>query len=106
MLLYIFLVVALGGKGSNTGVLVGTFLVVFVLESTRFATEILPGISPVRIAAGRGMLIGICFLAVLQLRPWGMVRERCGVSAGWWTSPSPLSCVRTSTPDRAPCCGG
>jgi branched-chain amino acid transport system permease protein len=73
--IYIFLAVTVGGKGSNTGTVLGTFIVVFLLESTRFATEILPGVSPAQIAAGRGMLIGVCFLAILQLRPWGMLRE-------------------------------
>jgi branched-chain amino acid transport system permease protein len=73
--IYIFLGVTVGGKGSNTGTLIGTFIVVFTLESTRFAADLLPGISPVQIAAGRGMLIGLCFLAILQLRPWGLLRE-------------------------------
>jgi branched-chain amino acid transport system permease protein len=73
--IYIFLAVTLGGKGSNTGTLLGTFIVVFVLESTRFITELIPGISPVQAASGRGMLIGACFVAILQLRPWGIVRE-------------------------------
>ena len=72
---YIFLAVTVGGKGSNVGTLIGTFIVVFLLESSRFATEILPGVSPVQIAAGRGMLIGACFLAILQLRPWGLLPE-------------------------------
>ena len=73
--IYVFLAVTVGGKGSNTGTLIGTLLVVFLLESTRFITEIMPGVTPVQIAAGRGMLIGVCFLAILQLRPWGLLRE-------------------------------
>lgn len=73
--IYIFLAVTLGGKGSNTGTVIGTLIVVLVLESTRFAAELLPGVSPVQIAAGRGMLIGACFLAVLQLRPGGLLHE-------------------------------
>lgn len=73
--IYIFLAVTVGGKGSNLGTIIGTVIVVFLLESSRFVTEILPGISPVQIAAGRGMLIGVCFLALLQLRPQGLLRE-------------------------------
>jgi branched-chain amino acid transport system permease protein len=73
--IYIFLAVTVGGKGSNAGTLIGTFIVVFLLESSRFVTEVLSGISPVQIAAVRGMLIGICFLAILQFRPGGLLRE-------------------------------
>jgi branched-chain amino acid transport system permease protein len=73
--IYIFLAVTVGGRGNNLGTLLGTFLVVFLLESSRFVTEILPGIDPVQVAAVRGMLIGACFLAILQLRPWGLLRE-------------------------------
>ncbi len=91
--IYIFLAVTLGGKGSNTGTLLGTVIVVLVLESTRFAAGILPGIGAVQIAAGRGMLIGVCFLAILQLRPGGMLAE-------------PVLRVRRAAPPQASRSGG
>lgn len=72
---YVFLAGTAGGRGSNVGALLGSFLVIFFLESTRFATAVLPFLDPVQVAAGRGMLIGILFLLVLAVRPHGLMRE-------------------------------
>lgn len=74
--IYIFLAVTAGGRGNNLGAVLGAFLVVFFLESTRFAVEWLPFLTPIQAQAGRGMLIGICFLCVLRFRPQGLLPER------------------------------
>jgi ABC-type branched-subunit amino acid transport system permease subunit len=47
-----------GGTGNNWGAVLGACLVVFFLESTRFATAWLPGLQPVQVAAVREFVIG------------------------------------------------
>ena len=74
--IYIFLAVTAGGKGNNAGTVVGAFIVIFLLEASRFLTDAVPFLSPVQVAAGRGMLIGLGFLLVLRLRPQGLLPER------------------------------
>jgi branched-chain amino acid transport system permease protein len=74
--IYIVLALTAGGTGSNTGAVVGAFLVVFFLESTRFVTAELPGLKPVQVAAVREFLIGASLIAVLRVRPSGLIPER------------------------------
>jgi len=74
--IYIVLALTAGGTGSNAGAVVGAFLVVFFLESTRFLTAALPGLKPVQVAAVREFLIGAGLIAVLRFRPSGLLPER------------------------------
>jgi branched-chain amino acid transport system permease protein len=74
--IYVVLALTAGGTGNNWGAVVGAFLVVFFMEATRFATGWLPGLRPVQIAAAREFLIGAGLLAVLRLRPAGLLPER------------------------------
>ena len=74
--IYIVLALTAGGTGTNTGAVVGAFLVVFFLESTRFVTAGLPGLKPVQVAAVREFLIGASLIVVLRFRPGGLIPER------------------------------
>ena len=74
--IYIVLALTAGGTGNNVGAVVGAFLVVFFLESTRFLTGGLPGLKPVQVAAVREFLIGASLIVVLRFRPYGLVPER------------------------------
>jgi branched-chain amino acid transport system permease protein len=74
--IYVFLAVAVGGKGNNFGAVAGTFVVIFFLESSRFVTEVIPGISATQVAAARGIAIGLALLLVLRLRPRGAFPEQ------------------------------
>jgi len=74
--IYIVLALTAGGTGSNVGAVVGAFLVVFFLESTRFLTGGLPGLKPVQVAAVREFLIGASLIVVLRFRPYGLIPER------------------------------
>ena len=74
--IYVVLALTAGGTGSNWGAVLGAFLVVFFMEATRFATGWLPGLKPVQVAAVRELLIGAGLLAVLRLRPAGLLPER------------------------------
>jgi len=74
--IYIVLALLAGGVGSNRGAVVGAFLVVFFLESTRFVVPLLPGLSAVQGAAIRELLISGSLLLVLRVRPAGLIPER------------------------------
>lgn len=74
--IYIFLAVTAGGVGRPSGAVVGAYLVVIFLEATRFATEWLPGLQPVQVAALREILVGLALILVLHLRPQGLLPER------------------------------
>ncbi|MFI4987254.1 MAG: branched-chain amino acid ABC transporter permease [Alphaproteobacteria bacterium] len=88
--IYIFLALTAGGRGNNWGAVLGAFLVVFVLESTRFAAAVLPAIGPVQLAAVREMLIGLLLLVVLRVRPEGLLPEpRARLGAGKVPAPAP-----------------
>ena len=74
--IYVVLALTAGGTGSNWGAVLGACLVVFFLESARFLTAWLPGLSPVQAAAVRELVIGASLIVVLRWRPQGLVPER------------------------------
>jgi len=74
--IYAVLALTAGGTGDNRGAVVGALLVVFFMESTRFATGWLPGLRPVQVAAVREFLIGASLVVVLRWRPGGLIPER------------------------------
>jgi branched-chain amino acid transport system permease protein len=74
--IYIFLAVTAGGVGRPSGAVIGAYIVVIFVEATRFATEWLPGLQPVQLAALREILIGLALILVLHLRPQGLLPER------------------------------
>jgi branched-chain amino acid transport system permease protein len=73
--IYIFLAVTAGGIGRPLGAVVGAYAVVLFLETTRFVAAMVPGLEPVQIASVREMLVGAALIAVLRLRPRGMLPE-------------------------------
>ena len=74
--IYVVLALTVGGTGNNWGAVLGACLVVFFLESTRFATAWLPGLEPVQVAAVREFTIGLSLILVLRFRPSGILPER------------------------------
>jgi branched-chain amino acid transport system permease protein len=65
----------LGGTGNNIGALVGTLLVVVLLEGSRFLVHAIPWLEPVQVAALREIAIGALMIAVLRWRPGGLIPE-------------------------------
>ena len=74
--IYVVLALTVGGTGNNWGAVLGACLVIFFLESTRFATAWLPGLEPVQVAAVREFTIGASLILVLRFRPAGILPER------------------------------
>ncbi len=74
--IYIFLALTAGGPGNILGAVAGAFIVVAVLEGTRFLGEAVPGLSGVQVAALREMAIGVLLILALRFRPRGLIPER------------------------------
>jgi branched-chain amino acid transport system permease protein len=73
--IYIFLAVTAGGVGRPLGAVLGAYLLIAFLESTRFLAGVAPGLTAVQLAAVREMLVGIALLVVLRWKPNGLLPE-------------------------------
>ena len=74
--IYVVLALTIGGTGSMAGAVLGSVLVVALMEGTRFLAAILPVLSPVQVASVREGAIGAALILVLHLRPQGLLPER------------------------------
>jgi branched-chain amino acid transport system permease protein len=75
LLIYVFLALILGGRGNNVGAVAGAFLVVIIVEGTRFVAALVPSLSAVQVGAIRQIIIGVGFIVVLQNWPRGLFPE-------------------------------
>jgi branched-chain amino acid transport system permease protein len=64
-----------GGVGNSLGAVVGAIMVVTFLESTRFITPLIPGLSAVQGAALREFLISVSLIVILRFRQQGLLPE-------------------------------
>ncbi len=74
--IYVVLALTAGGTGNMAGAVLGSVLVVALMEGTRFLAAILPVLSPVQVASVREGAIGAALILVLHLRPQGLLPER------------------------------
>jgi ABC-type branched-subunit amino acid transport system permease subunit len=72
---YAFMAVILGGRGSNTGILLGAGSIMTLLEATRFLKDALGVVDGAQLAALRLGLVGIGIILLLILRPQGLFAE-------------------------------
>lgn len=72
---YAFMAVIIGGRGSNPGVLISSFSVVLLLESSRFLNDYIGWLGAAELASIRLMLVGVALILMLIFRPQGLVRE-------------------------------
>ncbi|MEZ2410739.1 branched-chain amino acid ABC transporter permease [Bosea sp. RCC_152_1] len=82
--IYIFLAVTAGGYSRLVGAIFGSFAVMTILESSRFAAELIPGLSAVQIASLREFAIAVALIVIMQVRPqglFGLKNERSGAGA-------------------------
>jgi branched-chain amino acid transport system permease protein len=73
--IYVFLAVTAGGNGRPSGAAVGAYLLIAFLEATRFAAEIVPGVSALQAAALREMAVGVALILLLRFRQRGIFPE-------------------------------
>lgn len=69
--IYIFLAVTAGGYSRLVGAVFGSLVVMTILESSRFAAELIPGLSAVQIASLREFAIAVALIVIMQVRPQG-----------------------------------
>ncbi|WP_375456352.1 branched-chain amino acid ABC transporter permease [uncultured Methylobacterium sp.] len=72
---YAFMAVIAGGRGSNPGLLIGAGTIMLLLEGTRFLKDLIPALDGAQIAALRLGGVGVGIVALLLLRPQGLLRE-------------------------------
>jgi len=73
--IYIFLALTAGGTGNTSGAVLGAFAVVAILEGSRFIEPYVHFLGGVQVAALREIVIGVALIAILQLRPRGLLAE-------------------------------
>ena len=73
--IYIFLALTAGGTGNTKGAVIGAVAVVTILEGSRFLEPYVHVLSGVQVAALREIVIGLALIAILQLRPRGLLPE-------------------------------
>jgi branched-chain amino acid transport system permease protein len=73
--IYIFLAVTLGGNARPAGAVLGAYVLVILLELTRFGAERVAGISPLQGAAMREITIAVVLLVLMRVRPSGLLPE-------------------------------
>ena len=74
--IYIFLALTAGGTGNTSGAVLGAFLVILILEGSRFIEPMFHGMSGAQGAALREMVIGAALIFVMRIRPEGLLAER------------------------------
>jgi len=72
---YAIMAVIAGGKGSHFGVVIGSILIMILLEGSRFLKEIIPGLGSDQLSAVRIIIIGVGLILVLIYKPNGFVKE-------------------------------
>jgi branched-chain amino acid transport system permease protein len=74
--LFVWLALILGGSGNNRGAILGAVLLLGLLEGSRFAKDLFPFLTGVRLAAAQQMLVGVLLVALMIRRPEGLLPER------------------------------
>jgi len=74
--LFVWLALILGGSGNNRGALVGSAVLLGLLEGTRFAKDVVPFLTGVRLAAAQQILVGVVLVVLMVRRPEGLIPEK------------------------------
>ena len=76
--LFGWLALILGGSGNNRGAIAGAVLLLGLLEGSRFAKDLIPFLTGVRLAAAQQMLVGLLLVVLMIKRPEGLLPEVLG----------------------------
>jgi branched-chain amino acid transport system permease protein len=76
--LFVWLALILGGSGNNRGALLGSVVLLGLLEGSRFAKDVIPFLTGVRLAAAQQMLVGVVLVVLMIRRPEGLLPEKPG----------------------------
>ena len=92
--LFVWLALILGGSGNNRGAIAGAVLLLGLLEGSRFAKDLIPFLTGVRLAAAQQMLVGLLLVVLMIKRPEGLLPEVLG--GGRATPATALEAARRS----------
>jgi branched-chain amino acid transport system permease protein len=76
--LFVWLALILGGSGNNRGALLGSAVLLGLLEGSRFAKDLIPFLTGVRLAAVQQILVGVVLVLLMIRRPDGLLPEKPG----------------------------
>ena len=76
--LFVWLALILGGSGNNRGALLGSAVLLGLLEGSRFAKDLIPFLTGVRLAAMQQILVGVVLVTLMIRRPEGLLPEKPG----------------------------
>src|SRR5881296_3383999 len=76
--LFVWLALILGGSGNNRGALLGSLVLLGLLEGSRFAKDVIPFLTGVRLAAAQQILVGVVLVVLMIRRPEGLLPEQPG----------------------------
>ena len=74
--LFVWLALILGGSGNNRGALLGSVVLLGLLEGSRFAKDVVPFLSGVRLAAAQQIVVGVVLVLLMIRRPEGLLPEQ------------------------------
>ncbi|MBP1178063.1 branched-chain amino acid ABC transporter permease [Methylobacterium sp. PvR107] len=99
---YAFMAVIAGGRGSNTGLMIGAGTIMLLLEGTRFLKDLIPALDGAQIAALRLGGVGVGIVLLLLLRPQGLLREPQRKAASLLADPERADAADPSLPASHP----
>ena len=73
---YVWMSLIMGGAGTVRGAIGGTALLMIFLEGSRFAKDLIPGVSEVHMASVRLAVVGLALILFTLYRPQGMFGKR------------------------------
>jgi branched-chain amino acid transport system permease protein len=76
--LFVWLALILGGSGNNRGALLGSAVLLGLLEGSRFLKDVIPFLTGVQLAAAQQILVGVVLVVLMIRRPEGLLPERPG----------------------------
>lgn len=72
---YIWMAVIIGGVGRVSGAVVGTVLLISLLEGSRFLRDLIPAIPDTEMASVRIAVVGLLLILFMIFRPQGLVGD-------------------------------
>jgi branched-chain amino acid transport system permease protein len=73
---YVWIAVIIGGPGRTSGAVIGSLILMVFLEGSRFARDIIPGVSEVQMASLRLAIVGLALILFTIYRPQGIMGQR------------------------------
>ena len=73
---YVWIAMIIGGTGRTMGAVAGSLLLLIFLEGSRFARDLVPGVSEVQMASVRLALVGLGLILFTLYRPQGIMGSR------------------------------